>query len=624
MTDDKKTPIKEQIASAEKQKDAAIATLQEETATQEQIASCGIDSVSLPKTEEAFSHSPTALEKLIENRGAMESLLEKAKKVKASLAAFENAERVCEDILYETKVLSEQERFGDALRSVVRIKDFLDLDFGFETKCKGLLSEILAWSLVKLTILDGKKRYADEKDSLPLEMLLALKEDAKALPCAYHDEAEKAALVEESLALVASYYIALGNATSIADLSERLLELADAKNVPSIQNPRVARILEAFKDGCLAAYCRFARLLDSPSASYEDALALFRLKPYFAEGTIDVPLFAEPEDEPAFRLAFFKNACLKESDEAFASRCNEMLSALKGEDQGLVDLLAALLCEESLSTEKRKHWNLLYLSLSFERKIDVLVALKGAPEALIAPLFEEAEETPKKAIDLDKKAAALLELMESLPPTLSGRCRKMVAGLTRSPHARRVIEKSSSPAPRALLSKKAKFKNPLGKKEKNTKVKEWSRSRLALFWVLAFLLPVLLCFGAAAYLYFYWRENALYPFYLLIPLVVLLVDIMVITYLHAGRDERPSARVRRGLGFFGLLFGVAALLCYAWPTLLPFLAPYGYTLIIGGALFLFLGYFGFRDKKKCWDFILFLPLLLVELASLAFLVLSLM
>ena len=301
-----------------------------------------------------------------------------------------------------------------------------------------------------------------------------------------------------------------------------------------------------------------------------------------------------------------------------------MLSALKGEDQGLVDLLAALLCEESLSTEKRKHWNLLYLSLSFERKIDVLGALKGAPEALIAPLFEEAEETPKKAIDLDKKAAALLELMESLPPTLSGRCRKMVAGLTRSPHARRVIEKSSSPAPRALLSKKAKFKNPLGKKEKNTKVKEWSRSRLALFWVLAFLLPVLLCFGAAAYLYFYWRENALYPFYLLIPLVVLLVDIMVITYLHAGRDERPSARVRRGFGFFGLLFGVAALLCYAWPTLLPFLAPYGYTLIIGGALFLFLGYFGFRDKKKCWDFILFLPLLLVELASLAFLVLSLM
>lgn len=624
MTDDKKTPIKEQIASAEKQKEAAIATLQEETATQEQIASCGIDSVSLPKTEEAFSHSPTALEKLIENRGAMESLLEKAKKVKASLAAFENAERVCEDILYETKVLSEQERFGDALRSVVRIKDFLDLDFGFETKCKGLLSEILAWSLVKLTILDGKKRYADEKDSLPLEMLLALKEDAKALPCAYHDEAEKAALVEESLALVASYYIALGNATSIADLSERLLELADAKNVPSIQNPRVARILDAFQDGCLAAYCRFARLLDSPSASYEDALALFRLKPYFAEGAIDVPLFAEPEDEPAFRLAFFKNACLKESDEAFASRCNEMLSALKGEDQGLVDLLAALLCEESLSTEKRKHWNLLYLSLSFERKIDVLVALKGAPEALIAPLFEEAEETPKKAIDLDKKAAALLELMESLPPTLSGRCRKMVAGLTRSPHARRVIEKSSSPAPRALLSKKAKFKNPLGKKEKNTKVKEWSRSRLALFWVLAFLLPVLLCFGAAAYLYFYWRENALYPFYLLIPLVVLLIDIMVITYLHAGRDERPSARVRRGLGLFGLLFGVAALLCYAWPTLLPFLAPYGYTLIIGGALFLFLGYFGFRDKKKCWDFILFLPLLLVELASLAFLVLSLM
>ena len=75
MTDDKKTPIKEQIASAEKQKDAAIATLQEETATQEQIASCGIDSVSLPKTEEAFSHSPTALEKLIEILGAMESLL---------------------------------------------------------------------------------------------------------------------------------------------------------------------------------------------------------------------------------------------------------------------------------------------------------------------------------------------------------------------------------------------------------------------------------------------------------------------------------------------------------------------------------------------------------------------
>ena len=624
MTDDKKTPIKEQIASAEKEKEAAIATLQEETTRQETLASCLIDQVTLPKTEEAFSYAPTALEKLIENRGTMEALLEKAKKVKASLAAFENAEQACEDILYETKVLAEQELFGDALRTVVGIKDYLDLDFGFETKCKGLLAEILAWSLVKLTILDEKKRYRDEEDSLPLEMLLALKEDAKALPCRYHDEAEKTALIEESLVLVASYYIALGNATSIEDLSERLLEVADVQDIESIQNPSAARILAAFKDGCVAAYSRFAHLLDSPAASYDEALALFRLKPYFAEGDIDVPLFVEPADEAAFRLAFLKNVCLKEDEEAFASYCPELLSPLETGNQGLVDLVAALFLEEGLSSEKRKHLNLLYLRLSFERKIDVLVALKGAPEGLITPLFEAAEDTKKKTIDLDKKAAALRDLAASLPPTLSGRCRKMIAALTRSPHARRVIQKSSSPAPRALLSKKAKFKNPLGKKEKKTMVKEWSHAKLALFWILAFVLPVLLAFGGAAYLYFYQRQDFFYPFYLLVPLVILLVDLMVITYLYAGRDERPAGHMRRAFGLVGLLFGAAALCNYGWPTVFTFFAPYGYTLIIGGALFLLLGYFGFRDKKKVWDFLLYLPLLLVELAALAFLVLSLM
>lgn len=621
-----KKPTKDALlAEASAAKKAAVDALAAETKRSEEIDSLHIDSISLPRADAVLSYLPSAVETLKKEEEKIDGLIEKAKMVEGSLKAFEEVERQCEFILYETRLLVEAGHYEEASTTISEFSEYWNLDYGVELKFEGLLHEIHDWTMAKIRLLDEQHRLFAHQESLPKDALFALKEDAKKLPTQYHTEKDKLSYIDQAFYVLGLYYQTLGEISSPEELSERFVEINDFTSCVS-PTPATKEVYEELRKDAIDAYVRLSFLYGQKNAKYEDALTLFRIRSNIPEGTEMNPLFLGPKDEKEFRLAFLRNVCRFQEDEEFAQYALTLRSSLEFDNPESSALVALLFADASMSEKKQTTLHELFKALTFERKIDVFsnVLLEEVPEPVVQSLFLALRDSKKKALDLEKKADALLTIRDHLPKSLRKDYKRLIAALLRSPLAKKTITKSANPALHALAGHKENFKMPVGKKARDTYVNSWGKAKNGAFVFFLIILPILLLAANVYYLVVYQQTSPFYPFYLLVPIALLAMLVIAITYGYAGRDERPSAVVRRLFAVVGILAAVASALYYLLPAYTSFLAPYEYTLIISGAFFLLAGHVLLKDFHKRWNFILNLPLALIELLDVVLLLLRLM
>ena len=612
------------LQEAIRDKQSAVDALGEATKRSEEIASLRIEPLALPRTEAVLSYLPQAVSSLAQEEGKLDLLIANAQKVQSSLHAFEGVERQCESILYESHLLLEAGHYGEAAKTIAELNEYLDLDYGVTLRFEELVREIRDWSLVKIALSDQFDRLKNGKESLSKDVLFALKEDAKKLPTLYHKEEAKREFLDQAFYVLGRYFLSQGEAESVEDLSERFLEINDFESLES-PSPKTQEIYDELKEKSIRSFLEFSHLLEAKNAKYDEALSLFRLRASIPSDQEVPSLFSLPKDEKEFRLFFLRNVCLSQDEEEFNQYLLSLRSSLEFENPESSALVAMLLASPEIGEKKGNALLGLFGVLTFERKIDVFarVLLQNPSHETLSALFMALKDSEKKSLDLERKAEELLTISQNLPEEFAKDGKELIASLLRSPLARKTVLKSASPSLHALAGHKEKFPIPVGKKAKDTYANSWGETRYLCFIFFAAILPLCLLAGSVTYLVAYQNESPFYPFYLLIPLTLLIGLTIALTVTFAGNDERPSAIVRRILGFFGLLCALGSCFYYLIPAF-SFFQPYEYTLMIGGVIFLLMSQFLLKDFRKWWNFVIPLPLALLELIDLILLILRLM
>ncbi|MGM9813730.1 MAG: hypothetical protein ACI32C_02330 [Candidatus Enteromonas sp.] len=622
MSEVKKMPIKEEIEVATADKKVAMENLRKETERKETIDAIQFDTIQLPKAEESLAKITSSLDALTANGNQMKELVERAKKVSASLDAFREMEKACEDILYRTRLFTEASAYEDASKTIAELQSYINMNYGFDAKFKVLLSEILAWTSLKIVMADQMHRVANGQEPLALDLLLAAKEEVQVLPLEFHSSEEKNALIEKCFGLVAGYYFTRGYPKCAADLEAQFALIGDYARLENEHDPQVEKSFANLREASVDGFNLLSYSFDSANANYDEALALFRLRSNLNEEEISFSLFREPADEKEFRLCFLKNVSIQQNDEQFAAHIEEVKPEVATSGDDITEWMASLYMVDSFGQEKSLLLNRLYGYLPFERKIQLIVLLlkQNAPEELIVALFEEANSMKDRSLDLEARGEDLLALSTNAPEAIQKPATKLIKGLLRGTKAHRVVGKTTNVSLRKLKNPKAKPVQPVGKKAKTTVVKPVPVGCTACFWILAFVLPLLCALAGGYVLYHFQAEVPYYSLMMAIPVAVIAIVGIVMVLALSGRDERPAAKIRRVYGVVGLIFGAVALAYYIVPDVLSFFATYQYTLIVSGAIFLFAGPLALKDYHKRWDYILYLPLLLIEIAALVLLV----
>ena len=113
-------------------------------------------------------------------------------------------------------------------------------------------------------------------------------------------------------------------------------------------------------------------------------------------------------------------------------------------------------------------------------------------------------------------------------------------------------------------------------------------------------------------------------FYLLIPVGLLLCYVAGVLLAFYGRDERMGWMFSRGFAIDGLWKAILAFLGFLLPQAGLWGSSHRFFLFLLAILDFALSRFAFQEKSKAWRYALFVPFLLIEIASLVLLILVLM
>lgn len=455
----------------------------------------------------------------------------------------------------------------------------------------------------------------------------ALLSEWNALPLGIHDEEAKKEQKEKCFASVAlSMLSASTKKEELGCLNAMLALVSRYKNEGLKEDPQVVLALKCLQDEATSAFNALCYHAVGPKGTYEEAKPLFALRDQLPLNRVDCPLFATPKSEEEFHLLYFWDRMEKDEGEFFSSHQEEWKKSLTEEDPFALKLFAHLLIDSRLLDKKREPVYALFNETPFQSKILILdLALtEGNSSPLLHPLFLGLFHDGKKRLDLERCASPLLRIQKNVPEEEKEEFNKLVEGFFRSPRSHRILAKTSSPDLYFLGKGKARKKPPVGKKVRDSVVSYWNTPTACTFYAFCIVLPCFLFAFSIALLEFNRDRIPYEEFYLLIPVGLLLCYASGILIAFYGRDERIGWMFSRAFAFDGLWKAVVAFLGFLLPQAGIWGSSHRFSLFLLAMLDFALSRFAFQEKSKAWRYALFIPFVLIEIASLVFLILVLM
>lgn len=368
---------------------------------------------------------------------------------------------------------------------------------------------------------------------------------------------------------------------------------------------------------------RLCALYTDESRDFESALAVFHHKSRIPASLISHPLYVEAENDEDFRVKFEARHLDAMPDEEFAASFPNVLVGV-GPDLA-PSIFAAILKKPDLEPGKLLAASSYFDTLTFERKTQLLARLfdQGVPEERLHLITGKYLQSRKVEGDLDILAPDLLRLENLLQGEEAASFVEIKKALLRSPKAHRAIRKSSSLDTHALRGKKeGEFKPFVGKKLGNPTVHAWGKTVHGLY--LGAILTLATLSVAALVGGFLSIQYLISPLLLAAPMAGAFIAAFWAIASYTGRDERPARlfRILFGLGMF-LLAG-ASLAVYLFPVELAAYLPYTHPCFLASGVLGLACFFLIFDKRQVWNYLVYLPLLLVWITALVFFILGLM
>ncbi|MCR5348243.1 MAG: hypothetical protein K6E59_01380 [Bacilli bacterium] len=582
------------------------------------------------KTKEILEKIGANASKIDEQKEKMGELVKKVALVKQGIEDIASLENELEQYLAEIYRLDQKGNFAAAL---AKNDEMLALsnsyDFGEPLGIQRIIFEAAPWTKVGIlthqaetNVANGLRPFEEGKFQEYLDLISALPLGIHQQEHidGYHDVVTGFRVMDRVVDQKEKGH-SLENLSLSLDLLQELKEKEEGLSPKTLGRIRHLYLLTLDQYNYLAVDAFDAR------RDYEGAKALFALRENFLNEELIHRDFKEAVDEHDFHLRFLRAEALRSEDEEFGKMSDALVASI-GSSEGLEEeTLALFLALPGLGETKGAILLDAVSRLGFEPTIQLLSdALSlgmevGMQEKVLSLVLSKKE----KDIHLEEFANSLLNCRDLLDESLKNRFIPLLNDLLRSPRAHKICVKSASKALHALYGEDDEsFRAPRGKPFQAKPVRPWDVVAKGLYFGLGICLPIALLALSLPVLYFLLKEQPLCPYFLLGPLfVMLLIGHFAIVARH-GRDERGSAVYRRILTIDALWKAGLSLAYFALPQTLPFIQPFGYTLIIFGAVEGLWALFFYKDKKKGISIPTFVLLLLCEGASLAFLILGLM
>ena len=620
--------INELLAEAKLAREEAEKDLAHTQAKVDEIDNIRIDvDLSLPK-------SGQKLEEAKANYAKMKEFTEKAKALSDStnvliegIAGIGELRKYAIYALHDIAELDKNKQFPEAFAKTQELEDKARaFQSGVDLILRKHLLEITAWTRCALWDHLADCNVAEGKYSLTEEEFQQYVDAVAILPMGFHTEESRAAHVDKIFGFRCydRGLTTLNSPRSLDDL-RALLALLDEANQTEKHLPLTIERIAYLHGVACEEYNRLADQFFDLDRNFDRALELFLLRGYFEESEIVHDDFRLAKDETDFRLRFLDKEALRMSDSEFSVAVYAYADSIQSEEELEFEILCRYALIKGISEDKVNFLVSAVNRLSFQLETIFLgtVLERGLVPERQKPIFDNLLARKDKTLNLEKSAKALLNCKTMLDEPLRPAFERMLEDLLRSPHARKVVTKSTRPEVHGLVGEDMEnFERPWGKAAKNPVIKSWDFFNKAMFVAFAVVLPAILWVAGFALIYVMLRENAFLAYFLLGPLVLALIQCHLLIVGRFGTDERGSAVFRRTIGLIGLACGIFSLVYFLLPEQLAVTKPFAFMALIYAAVVGIWGFFAYADKKKKLTAFIYVPLMLVIIASVIMMVIG--
>ena len=613
--------INELLAEAKAAREVAEKDLAETQAKVDMIENISIDAdLSLPKANEKLEAAKANYEKIKEFKAKAQGLINATDLIIEGIAGISDLRKFAVHALYEISELDKNQKFEEAFAKNDELEEKArSFQSEVDLIIRRHLLEITAWNRCALWNHLADVNVANGTYSLSQEEFQKYVDAVASLPMGFHTEESRAAHQDKIFGFRCydRGLTTLNSPRSLEDLQALLALLDEANQVEKHLPATLERIAYLHGVAC-EEYNRLADQFFDLDRNFDRALDLFRLRGYFEEDEIVHDDYRLAKDETDFRLRFLDKEALRMTDSEFSVAVYAYADSIQNEEETEFEILCRYALINGISDDKVAFLASAVNRLSFQVETIFLgtVLERGLAPERQEPILNNLIARKDKTLDLEKSAKALLNCKTMLDEPLRPAFEKMLQDLLRSPHARKVVTKSVRPEAHALIGEDLEnFNRPWGKAIKNPVIKSWDFFNKAMFVAFAVVLPAIILAAGFAVIYALLRNDAYVGYYLLAPLGLALILVHLLIVGRFGIDERGSAVYRRTLGLVALACAIFSLVYFVLPGTLAPVRPFAFMALIFAGVAGLWGFFAYADKKKKITAFIYVPLLLITIAS---------
>ena len=568
----------------------------------------------------------------------LEAILEKKKEVAALPAPIAQIEKGMEDIAYYAKLdadiisfvslLDKAKRYEEAMVAIDLLRNgLLELDYGVPMSSAKAVAEIIDHEKACIYAHKGEDAIASHKVALEPEEMEAYAKLAEGLGTQIDGEKSRHYHMDKSLGF--RYDAATRKFVDHCDTQEDFLAMLACDGELSKTDIELSETTQARKAEFARAIAYSFNSLSRAAFDgddFDNALFYFEHRDYIDPAVVIESAYLLP-DETEFHYAFEIAKAKRNNDDDFYEYTKTKVEPLIAQDEFTIGVFGRLMAAEDLSESQFE------LILATLRKVNFETAILVFGSAMEVGLSEEKQfavitmlsREKKKRGDLEKMAKPLVNIRAQIAVSQKPEFDALVAGLLRSPRAKKIGIKSTNVAVHELFGETEEtICPPLGKRCPSTKVKYWDLMTKFCYVCFAIVLPLLACVAGAVVLLMLDIQPPLLKHLLPIaPVVVAMIFWLAAIQQRFGFDERPSEKWGVFFGIVGILIGGFGLVFFIKPDLLPFIAPYCY-LILSVSVCCGFSALLMKQRKTGVRIVLTLPLVAIWIASAVFMVLDLM
>lgn len=620
--------INELLAAAKVAREEAEKELSETQAKIDKIDGISLDvDLSMPKTDAKLEEAKANYERMLEFKSKAQALVGATDVLIDGIAGISQLEKYAVKALAEIHELDQQQKFQEAFAANEELEEKARaFQPGVDLIIRKHLLEIVAWNRCALWNHLADMNVANGAYSLSPENFKQYVDAVAMLPMGFHTEESRFAHQDKIFGFRCHDrgLTTLNSPRSLEDLNELLLLLDEANKTENHLPATLERIAYLHGVAC-EEYNRLADQFFDLDRNFDRALELYRLRGYFEEEEIVHDDYRLAKDETDFRLRFLDKEALRLTDAEFSVAVYAYADSVQSDEEIEFEILRRYALINGISSDKVAFLVSAVNRLSFELETIFLGTTleRGLVPERQEPILKNLLARKDKVLNLEKSAKALLNCKTLLDEPLRQPFERMLEDLLRSPHARKVVTKSARPEAHALIGEDLEnFRHPWGKAAKNPVIKSWDFFNKAMFVAFAVVLPAVLLAGGFGVIYALLRENSFVAYYLLAPLVLALLLVHLLIVGRFGIDERGSAIYRRTLGLIALACAIFSLVFFIVPGPLAPVKPLAFTSIIFAGVAGMWGFFAYADKKKKITAFIYVPLLLVVIATVVMMIIA--